>query len=208
MIFIVAKIGIVVFMLASAVCMYHAKYKKCTMIPIMLIIYIVVLLTLIALDLTSKYIVGFFLMIYMSNLFNFIGFYKILQNLPGAPGLRIMERTRWYFRTMVVLYSMTLALAFIPRFGPWCHADKVYPACMNWTACLFIINFIFHCVMNCKKDYFLDAGEIRFETNLEEVASPTDINAVESTDESTLKKNLDWTDDRRASKLSKKMFRK
>ena len=61
---------------------------------------------------------------------------------------------------MYALYAMTLLLAFIPRFGPFCRSDKVYPPCMNWTAMLFIINFIFNCVMQCKKDYFFSEGSI------------------------------------------------
>ena len=109
---------------------------------------------------TSKYIAGFFVLIIMSNYFNFVGFYKILKNLPGEPGLRLRERTSWYFITMNVLYAATLGLAFVPRFGPTCTSEKVYPACMNWTACLFIINFVFHWVINCRKDYFLNQGPI------------------------------------------------
>ena len=70
------------------------------------------------------------------------------------------ERTKWYFRVMYVLYALTLGLAFVPRFGPTCTADKLYPPCMNWTACLFIVNFIFHCVVSCRKDYFLSEGAI------------------------------------------------
>ena len=61
---------------------------------------------------------------------------------------------------MHVLYLATLLLAFLPRFGPNCEADKVYPPCMNWTACLFIINFIFHMIINNRKDYFFDSGSI------------------------------------------------
>lgn len=109
---------------------------------------------------TSKYIAGFFLLIYLSNLFNFLGFYKILHSLPGAPGVKLRSRTRYYFLTMSVLYAITLGLAFMPRFGPWCTAEKVYPAVMNWTSCLFIINFVFHLVINWRKDFFFAEGPI------------------------------------------------
>lgn len=156
---IVGKIAIVVGMLLLATYMYTAKYKKCTMIPVMLVAYCLILITLIGLDMTNKYIAGFFLMVYMSNLFNFIGFYKILDHLPGAPGKQVRESTRTYFRIMCGMYGITLALAFIPRFGPWCSADKVYPACMNWTSCLFLINFAFHCYMKCRKDFYLSSGD-------------------------------------------------
>lgn len=109
---------------------------------------------------SSKYIAGFFLLIYLSNFFNFMGFYKILDTLPGAPGVMLRSRTRVYFIVMTCLYALTLCLAFLPRFGPWCTADKVYPAVMNWTSCLFIVNFIFHLFINCKSDFFFAEGPI------------------------------------------------
>jgi len=221
---IVGKIAIVVFMLALAIKMYHSKYKKCTIVPIMLFMYIICLITLIALDMTSKYIAGFFLLIYMSNYFNFLGFYKILDTLPGAPGVALRSKTLWYFRLMNALYFITLALAFLPRFGPFCTAEKLYPACMNWTACLFIINFIFHLIINCRKDYFFEKGPINVDDDgfnavivSQEAAAGEKLgeaNASQNTSQAEGEKShedskadLDWTDAERADHLSKKMFR-
>ena len=153
-IFIVGKIAIVVVMMTIASCVYYSKFKKCTMIPILLTFYSICLILLIVLDMYKKLIAGFFLLIFFSNYFNFVGFYKILQNLPGQGGEMIKARTRYYFIAMNVLYALTLLLAFLPRFGPECRANKVYPACMNWTADLFIINFVFHCVIKFRQDYF------------------------------------------------------
>ena len=150
-------------MLSCAIYMYYAKYKKCTIIPIILFVYILGLFALVALDMTQQYIAGFFLLIYMANLFNFIGFRKILDNLRGEPREALKEKTRHYFTVMYVLYALTLFLAFFPRFGPYCQAEKVYPPCMNWTACLFIINFIFHLVISSRKDYFFHTGSILIE---------------------------------------------
>ena len=73
-ILIFGKIAVVMLMLAFAVYMYYMKYKRCTVIPIILVSFIVVLATLIVLETTHKFIAGFFLMIYLANLFNFIGF--------------------------------------------------------------------------------------------------------------------------------------
>jgi len=218
-VFIVGKIGFVAFMMAFAAKMYYSKYRKCTMIPIMLCFYIICLIILIALDMTRKYIAGFFVLIFLSNYFNFLGFYKILDSLPGAPGVALRQKTKYYFITMNVLYGLTLASAFVPRFGPFCTADKVYPACLNWTACLFIINFIFHVVIDCKKDYFLAAGPIVLEGGKDDEFAPAQ--AVEGekhdsvgadtmsnvTDADGSNANLDWTDAERADNLSKKMFR-
>ena len=153
-IFIVGKIMIVVVMMAIASCVYYSKFKKCTMIPILLTFYSICLVLLIVLDMYKKLIAGFFILIFFSNYFNFVGFYKILDHLPGQAGIQLRDKTRWYFIVMNVLYALTLLLAFIPMFGPECRANKVYPACMNWTANLFIINFIFHCVIKYNKDYF------------------------------------------------------
>lgn len=153
---------------------------------------------------THKYIAGFFLMIFLSNYFNFVGFYKILQNLPGAPGKKMREKTRAYFITMNVLYVLTAGMSFIPDFGPFCRAGKVYPACMNWAACLFIINFVFHCVISCRKGYFLEEGSIiENESEAEELLEADDRSNVSNKEE-----NLDWTDAQRADFLRKKMFKK
>lgn len=118
------------------------------------------MIILIALDFTRKYIAGFFVLIFLSNYFNFLGFYKILDTLPGEPGVVLRRKTLWYFRVMNVLYAVTLVLSFMPRFGPFCSSEKVYPPCMNWIACLFIVNFIFHVVIDCNKDFFFEKGPI------------------------------------------------
>ena len=161
---------------------------------------------------TKKLIAGFFILVFMSNYFNFLGFYKILDNLPGLPGMKLKEKTRWYFITMNCLYAATLLLAFVPRFGPKCTSDKVYPPCMNWVSCLFIINFIFHCVINCRKNYFFSEGAIAGDDSsypeyvnaalAEDQAKASDSSSVNS------KSDLNWTNQSRADKLMKKMFKR
>ena len=113
---------------------------------------------------TTKYIAGYWILILASNYFSFLGFYKILTAMPGRPGEVVAEKTKWYFRVMNVLYLFSFVLAFVPRFSPTCTATKVYPPCLNWAAMLFIINFIFHVVVSCKKNYFFDEGSIVEET--------------------------------------------
>lgn len=152
---------------------------------------------------TSKYIVGFFVLIFFSNLFNFLGFYKILHTLPGAPGAKLRSRTRYYFIVMVCLYALTLGLAFVPRFGPFCTSQKLYPPVMNWTACLFIINFVFHVVINCRKDYFLKEGSII----ADQVDQNDDSFASQSSHDDN-DKSKDWRDPAEADTLAKQMFRK
>lgn len=167
---IVGKIAIVMVMMMIAICMYRTKYNKWTMVPYLFGVYILVLGGLIALDMTTKYIAGYWIMILVSNYCSFLGFYKILTNMPGRPGEVVQERTKWYFRIMNVLYFLSLVLGFVPRFGPQCTATKVYPPCLNWAAMLFIINFVFHCVIACKKDYFFEEGSIVHEELVPEIA--------------------------------------
>eukprot|EP00354_Favella_ehrenbergii_P000905 CAMPEP_0170466066 /NCGR_PEP_ID=MMETSP0123-20130129/10175_1 /TAXON_ID=182087 /ORGANISM="Favella ehrenbergii, Strain Fehren 1" /LENGTH=305 /DNA_ID=CAMNT_0010732121 /DNA_START=194 /DNA_END=1111 /DNA_ORIENTATION=+ len=194
-----------------AIYMYRAKYQKWTLIPLLFGFYILALIGLIVLDMTTKFIAGYFLLILACNYFNFLGFYKILTNLPGKPGEIAWSRTKWYFRTMNVLYALTLGLAFVPRFGPTCTATKVYPPCMNWACCLFIINFIFHCVMSCRKDYFLGSGSIMEGVDDEYVR---EVAADDGADEKAEAVNLsdsqlshkDW--EQKEDLLSKKLFRK
>lgn len=163
---------------------------------------------------TQKLIAGFFVLIFMSNYFNFLGFYKILEHLPGAPGNKLRERTRWYFIAMNCLYAATLLLAFIPRFGPTCTSDKVYPPCMNWVSCLFIINFIFHCVISCRKNYFFSEGSIADgDSNYPdyvnaELAEIDNNNQASDSSSVNSKTDLNWTNQTRADKLMKKMFKK
>lgn len=83
---IVGKIAIVMIMMAIAICMYRNKYKKWTMVPFIFAFYILALGGLIALDLTTKYIAGYWILILASNYFTFLGFYKILTAMPGKPG--------------------------------------------------------------------------------------------------------------------------
>ena len=101
---------------------------------------------------------------------------------------------------------LTLILAFIPMFGPECRANKVYPACMNWTANLFIINFIFHCVIKFNKDYFFKPSASS-ETS-EQSQSVDDNNYMDADQSSVDSKDMDWANQVHEDKLSKKMFRR
>jgi len=167
------------------------------------------LIGLIALDMTTKYIFGYFILILASNYFNFLGFYKILDTLGGAPGEALRQKTGWYFRIMNGLYALTLLLAFVPTFGPYCTSEKVYPPCMNWAASLFLINFVFNCVISCKKDYFLGEGTIiRSNTMATRLLEENQDGEKDRSASDATGSHLDWTDLERADFLGKKMFRK
>ena len=157
---------------------------------------------------TTKYIAGYFFLILASNYFNFLGFYKILSNLPGKSGEVLKAKTKHYFLVMNILYACSLALSFIPRFGPRCTSEKVYPACMNWASSLFLINFVFHCVIALNKDYFLgvkreasEDGYVACDDNDKQV----DDDVSEKSGEHA---GHDWNDCEKAEMLGKKMFRR
>lgn len=57
--------------------------------PLLLVAYIFCLIGLIVLDMTQKIIAGFFIIILACNYLNFLGFYKILDTLPGLPGKKL-----------------------------------------------------------------------------------------------------------------------
>ena len=133
------------------------------------------------------------MLIFCANYINFMGFQIILRNLPGAAGRRLKKRTQWYFVGMNCLYALTLLLAFVPRFGPTCTADKMYPPVMNWTSCLFIVNYIFHLVINCNKGYYLEYQDNEAEL-IEWVNSANAQSKQEKTDETSQKigRRLSW----------------
>ena len=106
-------------------------------------------------DVTKKIIPVFFILILLANYFNFIGFNYILKNLPCMHGRILRKRTRMYFFSMHCLYVIVACMAAWPTFYPICRIDKPYPLVMNLASCLFIVNWIFHLVINRNKDYFL-----------------------------------------------------
>lgn len=124
-------------------------------------------------DLTVKIIPVFFVLILTANYFNFLGFWLILRNLPDVEGRHLRRRTKFYFYTMNVLYLLVVVMSFVPGFQPRCTDAKTYPYVMSWASFLFIINYLFHCVVNCNKDFFLKPDDVKPEG----VAAPTAINA-------------------------------
>ena len=67
-------------------------------------------------------------------------------------GRQLRRRTKIYFGIMHGLYLIVALLAFVPHFWPLCTDEKSYPAVLNFAGMLFIANYIFHFVINCRKD--------------------------------------------------------
>ena len=113
------------------------------------------MILLLVMDVTVKIIPVFFVLILLANYFNFVGFNYILKNLPCMHGRILRKRTRFYFFTMHCIYVVVAVMAAWPPFYPMCREGKPYPLVMNLASCLFLVNYIFHLVINRNKDYFL-----------------------------------------------------
>ena len=53
---------------------------------------------------------------------------------------------------MHCLYFCVAVLACVPRFWPVCTDEKSYPAVLNFAGMLFLANYVFHFVINCRKE--------------------------------------------------------
>lgn len=103
-------------------------------------------------DMTRKLIPVFFVLILLANYFNFLGFNNILRTLPAMQGRQLRRRTKIYFGVMHFLYFSVAVLACVPHFWPLCTDEKSYPAVLNFAGMLFLANYIFHFVINCRKE--------------------------------------------------------
>jgi len=129
----------------------------------MLMVNILVLIGLILFEFTTKYIFGFFGLVLLANYCNFLGFMIMLRHLKTPEQSMMIKHTNWYLIFMNFLYGLTIGLAFITRFGPYCRLGKLYPPCMNFVNGLFILNYFFHLYMH-RQNYWLkwhDYEEIR-----------------------------------------------
>mmetsp|Transcript_40138 Transcript_40138/g.52593 ORF Transcript_40138/g.52593 Transcript_40138/m.52593 type:complete len:212 (-) Transcript_40138:114-749(-) len=153
--FIVAKISLVTLFLTCAAIKYHRRYKSCNYQTVILSIYVLMLLTLLAMDLSMKIIPVFFVLVLGANYFNFIGFWLMVRNLPKIKGRSLRRRTMCYFVNMNILYLAIVIMAFFEPFHPKCTQEKAYPIVMSWASFLFVINYFFHCIVNYNMEFFI-----------------------------------------------------
>ena len=116
--------------------------------------FIIILIALICFDLGTKYIAGFYILVFFSNFINFLGLNYLVRNLKSPERKLLRRKTNFYFMVMNVLYMMNFVMTFTAGYGPWCNSERLYPAVMNYSAWLFVINFVFHCYMH-KNNYWL-----------------------------------------------------
>ena len=135
---IILKIGFIILMMLLGIRAHHRR-SGCTISIAILAAYSVVLVGMIVLDLTVKFIAGYFILILFSNYLNFLGLMVILRNVPTLEGAKLRKDTQLYYWIMHGLYGLcVLVTAFWLR--PKCIHEKVYPVCLNFACCLFLIN--------------------------------------------------------------------
>lgn len=104
---------------------------------------------------TTKYIFGFFLLIFFSNYFNFLGFNYLIRNLDTDDAASLKKRTNVYFILMNIAYIVVFSLSFIKWFGPWCSPSNLYPPVLTLCAILYWANCGYHYYLNTHGYYLV-----------------------------------------------------
>lgn len=110
--------------------------------------FIVILLALVAFDLGTKYIAGFYILVFFSNFINFWTLNYLVRKLNSPERKFLRRKTNFYFLLMNLLYMVNLVMTFTETYGPWCTSLHLYPSVMTYSSWLFIINFSFHLYMH------------------------------------------------------------
>lgn len=141
-------------MLIKAIHYRYRKNQQFDQLCYMCACFIIILIALICFDLGTKYIAGFYILVFFSNFINFLGLNYLVRKLKSPERKLLRRKTNFYFMVMNVLYMMNFVMTFTAGYGPWCNQERLYPAVMNYSAWLFVINFVFHCYMH-KNNYWL-----------------------------------------------------
>ena len=83
-------------------------------------VFILILVSLIAFDLTTKYIAGFYLLVFFSNFINFMCLNYLLRKLRSPERKYLRRKTNFYFLMMNIMYGVNLVMTFTETYGPWC----------------------------------------------------------------------------------------
>jgi hypothetical protein len=139
------------------ICTMVARRKKFghfDFVTLLLCLNIAIILGLFAYEVGTKYIFGFFIMNFISNYINFMGFYMVIYQMRTPENKDLRARTRWYLITGNVLYALILVAACTPWFGPICKNDKLYPPVMSWSEIIQVLNVTYQYYLHCN-GYFL-----------------------------------------------------
>lgn len=86
----------------------------------MLFSFVVILVALIAFDLGTKYIAGFYILVFLSNYINFLGLNYLVRKLRSPERKILRKKTNFYFLCMNILYMINFVMTFTKSYGPWC----------------------------------------------------------------------------------------
>jgi hypothetical protein len=154
MCFLTVKISLLSIVMIMTIYVRRKKYGKYDFVTALLCLNVIMILGLFAWEVGTKFIWGFFIMMYMSNYINFMGFYMVIYQLRTPEKHALVKRTRLYLILMNVAYGIIAVASFTPWFGPFCTSKKLYPPVLSWSEILQVINVIYHWYLHCNK-YFL-----------------------------------------------------
>jgi len=81
---------------------------------------IILLCAVMAFDLGTKYIAGFYLLVFFSNFINFLGLNYLVRKLRTPERKLLRKRTNLYFLIMNILYMVCFVMTLTNEYGPWC----------------------------------------------------------------------------------------
>lgn len=127
LIFVFGKVIVICLMMIAAIRARLRKNGKHDQLTYMFIAFIIILMSLIAFDLGTKYIWGFYLLVFFSNYINFLGLNYLVRKLNSPERKILRRRTNFYFMLMNLLYMFNFVMTFTESFGPWCTKTHLYP---------------------------------------------------------------------------------
>ena len=104
---------------------------------------------------------------------------------------------------MNCLYAGVVGMAFVPSLHPMCTDEQAYPYVMSIASLLFLVNYFFHLVINCNKEFFME---------MRGKQAPLLETAGQSVDgdqnENSTDRKLSWLDKAESQSLKRDMFRR
>jgi hypothetical protein len=154
LVFVLGKVVLINYMLIQAILARLRKHGQYDQISIMMAANIIILCALIAFDLGTKYIAGFYILVFFANFINFLGFNYLVRKLRTPERKLLRKRTNMYFLIMNMLYIICFVMTLTNEYGPWCTQTQLYPPVMNFATVLFCMNAAMHFFMH-SQNYWL-----------------------------------------------------
>lgn len=74
-------------------------------------------------DLGTKYIFGFFLLIFVANYTTFVSFDALYTRILNDEERNVKQKRLYYYLFINALYVAVILLAFVEDMGPFCRID-------------------------------------------------------------------------------------